>query len=126
MAPRRIRRRIRATAVARAGWGCVLLLVPDRVLGAGGRRPIPAAAIAVARVLGARQLVQSAVTAAVPTGSVAGLGALVDALHAGTNVGLAALSPRWRRTALTDAVIAAGFAAFGWSCRSRTADRPGQ
>ena len=122
-APRRIRRRIRATAVARAGWACVLLLAPDRVLQIGGRPPIPAPAVAVARVLGARQLVQSAVTAVGPTGSVAGLGALIDALHAGTNVGIAAMSPRWRRTAVTDALIAAGFAVSGWSCRSRTADR---
>jgi hypothetical protein len=124
-APRRIRRRIRATAVARAGWACVLLLVPGRVLRIGGRPPIPEAAIAVARVLGARQLAQSAVTAVAPTGSVAGLGALLDALHAGTNIGIAVLSPRWRRTALTDALIAAGFAASGWTCRSRTADRFG-
>jgi hypothetical protein len=113
MPPRRIRRRIRATAVARAGWACVLLFVPEKVLRIGGRPPIPAAATAVARVLGARQLVQAAVTAVAPTGSIAGLGALVDGLHAGTTVGAAALSPRWRRTALTDAVIAAGFAASG-------------
>jgi hypothetical protein len=99
------------------------LLAPDRVLGIGGRPPIPAAAIAVARVLGARQLVQAAVTAVAPTGPVAGLGALVDGLHAGTNLGIAAVSPRWRRIALTDAVIAGGFAAAGWSGRSRTADR---
>ena len=123
MPPRSTSRRIRATAVARAGWACVLLLVPDKVLRIGGRPPIPAAAIAIARVLGARQLIQAAVTAVAPTGPVAGLGALVDALHAGTNVGIAALSPRWRRTALTDAAIAAGFAASGWTGRSRTPDR---
>jgi hypothetical protein len=102
---------------------CVLLLAADRVLKIGGRPPISAPAIAVARVLGARQLVQSAVTAVAPTWSVAGLRALVDALHAGTNVGIAAMSPRWRRTALTDALIAAGFAVSGRSCGSRTADR---
>jgi hypothetical protein len=122
-APLRIRRRIQATAVARAGWACVLLLVPDRVLKTGAQPPIPAAAIAVARVLGARELGQSAVTAVAPTGLVAGLGALVDALHAFTNVGIAAMSPRWRRTALIDALIAAGFAISGWSCRSRNSDR---
>jgi hypothetical protein len=121
MPPRSTRRRIQATAAARAGWAGVLLLGADRVMAMGGRPPIPAAAIAVARVLGARQLVQAALTAVAPTGSVAGLGALVDGLHAGTNLGLAALSPRWRRLALTDAVIAAGFAVSGWSCRRRTA-----
>jgi hypothetical protein len=121
-APLRIRRRIQATAVARAGWACVLLLVPDRVLKTGAQPPIPVAAIAVARVLGARELGQSAVTAVAPTGLVAGLGALVDALQAGTNVGIAAMAPRWRRTALIDALIAAGFAISGWSCRSRNSD----
>jgi hypothetical protein len=115
--------RIRATAVARAGWGCVLLFVPRQVLRIGGGPPVPAGAVAVARVLGARELLQAALTAVAPTGSVAGLGAVVDALHASTSVGLAAVSPRWRPVALADAAIAGGLAAAGWSSRSRVAGR---
>jgi hypothetical protein len=110
---------IRATAVARVGWAGVLLLVPERVLRMGGGPPVPAGAVVVARVLGARELLQAALTAVAPTGSVAGLGAVVDALHASTSVGLAAVSPRWRPIALTDAAIAGGLAVAGWTGRSR-------
>src|SRR3954447_20918750 len=107
----RHRTRIQATAVARAGWACLLLLVPKRLLAAGSHPPVPAPAVALARVLGARQLLQSAATAVAPTARVAGLGAAVDALHVGTDVGLAAVSPRWRRVALIDALVGAGLAA---------------
>jgi hypothetical protein len=119
MSLRSTSRHVRATTVVRAGWGCVLLLVPERVLRAGGRPPAPAAAVAVARVLGARQLLQSALTAATPNGPVLALGAAVDAVHAGTDVGLAAVWPRWRRIALIDAALAAAFAASGSSGRGR-------
>ena len=115
MPQRRTSRRIQVITVARAGWAAALLLAPERVLGVGGQPSIPTAAVVVARVLGARQLLQSALTAAAPTGSLLGVGAAVDALHAGTDVGLAAVSPRWRRIALIDAVLAATFAAAGWS-----------
>ena len=112
-------KRLQVTTVARAGWACVLLLVPDKVLQVGGGPPVPTAAVAVARVLGARQLLQAVVTVVAPAGPVAGVGAAVDALHAGTGVGLAAVSPRWRRIALVDAVLAGAFAAAGWSRRGR-------
>jgi short-subunit dehydrogenase len=108
-----------AAAVARAGWASVLLLAPERVLRIGGRPSPPAAAVAVARVLGARQLAQAVAVAARPSGPVAGAGAVVDAIHAGTDVGLAATSARWRRIALIDATVAAALAAAGW----RTARR---
>lgn len=99
-------RTIRVTAALRAGYGAVLLLAPRRFLAAGTRPPIPAFAVAVARVLGARHVLQSIVTVAVPTGRVAGAGAALDALHGSTGVALAALSPRWRRIALADAALA--------------------
>jgi hypothetical protein len=115
MPQRRTSKRIHVITVARAGWAAVLLLAPERVLAIGGQPSIPAAAVVVARVLGARQLLQSALTAAAPTGPLLSVGAAVDAVHAGTDVGLAAVSPRWRRIALIDAVIAATFAGSGWS-----------
>jgi hypothetical protein len=110
----------RAVAAARAGWGCLLLLAPRRVLGT--RVPVPAAAVVVVRVLGARQILQAAVTASAPTGAVAVGSASVDALHAGSCVGFAAVRGPWRRAALTDAVVATALAAVGWSCRGRTAE----
>jgi hypothetical protein len=103
--------------MVRAVWGCALLVAPDKVLRAGTPGPVPPAAIAVARTLGTRQVLQSALSVLAPTRPVAGLGAAVDALHAGTDVGLAAVSPRWRRIALVDAAVAAALAASGWICR---------
>jgi hypothetical protein len=113
------RTRIRATAAVRAGWAVILLTMPERLLRADGGGPVPAAAIAVVRVLGVRHLLQAGASAALPTGSVAGLGALVDTVHAGSCVGLAVGSRRWRRSALFDVLVEAGFAVVGWSSRSR-------
>ena len=109
--------RARAAAAVRGGWGCVLLFAPGRFAGLGSHRPVPAAAVAVVRVLAVRQIVQAAVTAAAPTAGVATLGASVDALHAGTCLGLAAAWPRWWRPALTDAVIGGALAAVGAGVR---------
>jgi NAD(P)-dependent dehydrogenase (short-subunit alcohol dehydrogenase family) len=113
----------RATAAVRAGWGGALLMMPGMLLRAGGLSPVSTAAVTAARVLGARHLLQAALTAVRPTASVAVLGAAVDAAHAGTDVLLAVASARWRRTALTDAAVAAGFAAAGWRAWRHRADR---
>jgi hypothetical protein len=111
----RISTHLAVTTAIRAGWGCALLFAPGRVLRLGGRPPAPTAAIRVARVLGARQVLQSIVTLTAPTGTVAGLGAATDALHVGTCVALAATSPRWRTIALLETGLGAGFAASGWN-----------
>jgi hypothetical protein len=103
-----------AASAVRAGYGAALLLAPERLLKLGTRPPIPASAVAVARVLGARHLLQSAVTVAAPTGRIVDVGAAVDALHGGSQVGLAAVSPRWRSVALADAAFAALLAAAAW------------
>ncbi len=117
MSHRSSMKRGRVTAAVRAGWAGALLLVPQKIVGIGGHSPVPLPAVAIARVLGLRQLLQSAVTVVAPTGSVAGLSAAVDALHAGTDLGFAAVSPRWRRITVVDAAIATAFAAASWSCR---------
>jgi hypothetical protein len=67
----------------------------------------------VARLLGARHLAQATLTALVPLPGVLVAGAGVDALHAASMVMLAAVDSTVRRTALTDAVIEAAFAATG-------------
>jgi hypothetical protein len=124
----RIRRLVQVTAVVRAGWGCALLLGAERILAMGADRPIPASVTAITRVLGARQLLQAATTALAPSGPVVGLGAVVDALHAGTSLSLAAVSRRWRRVALIDAVVDVALAGAGWTCGSRVpaADHAGR
>ena len=106
-----MRKRLLAASVARAAWGAVLVAAPARVL-AAGRAPTGAAAVAVARTLGVRQLVQAGVTLLAPAAT-AGAGAAVDALHAGTAAVLAAVSPRWRRVAVTETLTATAFAAAG-------------
>jgi hypothetical protein len=96
----------------------------------------------VARVLGARHLLQSAATAGVLSGvlpvpgvmpaaaqqagaataawsarmrpgTVVLAGSAVDALHAASMIGLAAVCLRYRRAAAADGLLEAGFAAFG-------------
>ena len=110
-------RRVRATAVLRAGWGLTLLLVPGRLL----PREAPAGVVPAARVLGARHLLRAAASVAAPAGPVAVLGTVVDTLHTGSCLVLAAAAPRWRRIALLDAVIESGLTAGAWSA-GRPAD----
>ncbi|WP_067499639.1 hypothetical protein [Actinoplanes sp. TFC3] len=108
------------TSTARAAYGAALLLLPQRLLRLGARPPLPDAALTVARVLGARHLMQAVVTAAAPTTRVVTAGAGVDALHASSQMGLAALSSRWRTVALADAAAAAVLiAAAGGTLRGR-------
>lgn len=104
-----------AGAAVRATWGLILTVTPRQVL-ALNRAPAPDHAVAVARTLGVRQLVQAGLTIAAPNRTVAGCGAVVDALHAGTDLGLAVGSAQWRRVALADTLIAAALAASGWLC----------
>jgi len=105
--------------LVRAGYGVALLCAPqvlirlagDPVTGqpAGASRARPGRrACGVARVLGARHLIQAGLTAvalraAEPDPSLPlGLGAAVDVLHATTMVGLAAVDRGARRVALAD------------------------
>jgi hypothetical protein len=87
--------------------GLVIYLATGRFPGRRGRR--------VAQLLGARHLVQAAVTAFVPVPEVFALGADVDAVHAGSMLVLATADPAARHAALTDALAEAIFAAVGRS-----------
>jgi hypothetical protein len=108
--------------VVRAGYGGALLIVPGPVIRLATGRPAGARARAVARVLGARHLLQAALTGAlsarVPPGEVTPntallAGSAVDTAHAISMIGLALARRPLRRAALADAVLEAGFAAFG-------------
>ena len=103
--------------LARAGYGAALVGVPGLLIGLTGQKP-GGRACGVARVLGARHLIQSGVTAATqladPDDSVVlGGGAAVDLLHATSMVALGAADRRLRRAALIDAAVEAGLAAAG-------------
>lgn len=98
---------------ARAVWGAALLLAPRAVLAVVARGRAQAPVPAVARVLGARHLVQAAV---VRTDRPAGwvlAGAAVDAAHAASMVALAALRPDVRRPAAASALVAGSLALAG-------------
>ncbi|MDN5795069.1 MAG: hypothetical protein L0H79_04880 [Intrasporangium sp.] len=99
--------------MARAGYGIVVLAWPDRVAGGLLRRGLGPRERVVARVLASRQLVQALGSGARPGYPVLALGAQVDLAHAVSMLGLGLLNRRHRRAALSDAVIAAGFALAG-------------
>jgi hypothetical protein len=105
-----------ALQVARAGYGGVLLLVPGPVIRMCTGRPAGARARNVARLLGARHVLQAAVTAvAAPGAEALGIGAAIDLTHAASMAGLAVLDRRVRRVTLADALIETGFAAASLS-----------
>jgi len=105
-------RAVAALELIRGGYGALQLALPglvaDRLLAhrfdPRGRR--------VARVLGARQLVQ-ALGFGRPSYPVLAVGVEVDLLHAASMLGLGLVDRRRRRVALADAVIAGSFALAG-------------
>ncbi|MFV9452720.1 hypothetical protein ACNJ7E_04505 [Rhodococcus sp. NM-2] len=102
----------RTVVIARLGYGLLQLsapnLMPTHVLG----QPLRRRDQAVLRLLGARHLLQAAVTTAMPTPSVLRYGASVDAAHAASMI-VAALDRRRRRTAIAEMVCASGFTIAG-------------
>jgi hypothetical protein len=108
--------------VTRASYGVALVMAPGLVIrlatgGVPGRR-----ARRVAQLLGARHLVQAALTAVAPWPAVFALGAEVDAAHAVSMLMLAAADDDVRRTALTDALAESAFAAAGLCASVRAAE----
>jgi hypothetical protein len=101
--------------IARATYGAALVLVPGPAIHlATGRLP-SRRACRVARVLGARHLIQAALTAAAPGREGLALGGQVDAVHSASMLLLAVVSRTQRRPAVTDALTEAAFAAAGFS-----------
>ena len=110
--------------LARAGYGVTLVAVPGLLIGLTGQRP-GGRACGVARVLGARHLVQAGITVASQVrapGSpvVLGGGVAVDLVHASTMVALGVLEPRARRAALIDAGVETALAAAGTAAATTT------
>ena len=98
-----------AAWVALAGWGTALAVRPATTVRAVcGGTPVPPPA--VVRVLGVRQVLQSAVLLLRPSRPLATAAAMVDGLHAASMVAAALAWPRYRRPALTSAAVAAGAA----------------
>ncbi|MGH3549850.1 MAG: hypothetical protein ACRDQU_17420 [Pseudonocardiaceae bacterium] len=97
----------------RTGYGAVLVLAPDPVirLFTGHRSDQPTRA--VARGLGARQVVQGLLCAGAPGRAALALGVEADLVHAASMVGLAAVDQAHRRAGLVDAVCAGSFGVAG-------------
>jgi len=104
-----------ALQAIRASYGAALVLVPAPAIRLATGRPPSPWATRTARVLGARHLIQTAVTAAAPQPGTFAIGSQVDAVHAASMLLLAAVSRGGRRAALTDALTEAAFAAAGFS-----------
>jgi hypothetical protein len=106
-------------AAARASYGCALLIAPGAVIYLATGHPAGRRARRLARLLGARHLIQATVTSLAPLPCVLTVGAGVDGLHAASMVMLAAADRGARRAALTDAVAESVFAAAGVSAAGR-------
>jgi hypothetical protein len=72
--------------------------------------PVSGRVLAVARVLGVRQLAQAGICGLAPTRRLVQAGVAVDGLHAASMLGLAGAEPGLRRALLAETVIAAGLA----------------
>jgi hypothetical protein len=110
----------RGLQVVRATYGAALILVPGPAIRlATGRLP-SRRACRVARVLGARHLIQAVLTAAAPGRTALAVGGQVDTVHTVSMLLLAVVSRAGRRAALTDALTEAALAAAGFSASIQT------
>ena len=107
--------------LVRAGWGLLLLLRPDTGLATlAGSDDTSEPARVVIRILGARHLVELGLE--LRHGSTwRRAGGVIDAIHSVTALGFATLDHRWRRAAIADAAVAAGFATMGLASDEATA-----
>ncbi len=106
----------RVLQVVRAGYGVALLLLPGPTIRLCTGSPAGHRTRSVARLLGARHLVQAAMTAGSgPSAESLGIGAAVDIAHAASMAALALADRRVRRVTLTDALIETALAAAGLS-----------
>ena len=118
------RRSAAVVQLARAGYGMALVLAPGPAIRLVAGRLPSRRACRVARVLGARHLVQATLTTIAPTPVVLAVGGQVDAVHTASMLMLAAVSRAGRRAALTDALTEAAFAAAGFSASGGHVGQP--
>ncbi|GAB3809255.1 hypothetical protein [Micromonospora zhanjiangensis] len=104
--------RVRTMEAGRAVWGVLLIVAPGAVLRAAGSADRRVARNTM-RVLGARHVAQAALSGLRPRRTTVAVGALVDALHAASDVAIAAVDPRYRRIATIDAVVTAAWSGLG-------------
>lgn len=108
----RSRSAVTLMSAGRAAYGAALLAVPGLLLGIVTGTPATRRDREVARVLGARHLLQAAVTLMASDRMVVP-GAAVDSLHAASMAALAVADPRLRRAGVTDCMVASLLAVAG-------------
>ena len=104
---------LRLLVGARFVLGSLLLATPAQILGPVSHRRIGAGEQAVARLLGARNLIEAAVVARRRSRGWLLAGAAVDSTHAVSMITLAAVRPDRRRLATASALAAAVTATAG-------------
>ena len=117
---------LRLIELGRAAWGAGMLFAPRLVLERVHGVDIDTKAVIVARILGARHLVQAALSGIDPSPEVLAMGVWVDTAHASTALALAAADHSRRRAGITDGIVALGWAGTGYrDLRSAHATPPG-
>ena len=104
----------RKIELVRAAWGAALLVAPRQVMQNVHHVPVDTKSVVIARILGARQLTQAALSGVRPSPDVLAMGVWVDAVHALTALGLACVDRSRARAGLTDTAVAALWAATGY------------
>jgi hypothetical protein len=106
--------RSRKIELFRAGWAVALLVAPRYVMTNVHNVGVDRRSIVIARILGARQLTQAALSGVRPSPEVLAMGVWVDAVHAITALGLAVLDRSRARAGMTDTAIASLWAGAGY------------
>lgn len=105
--------RFRYIELIRTGWGIALLVAPRTVLTQVPGVRVGRKALVVARILGARHLVQASLSGINPTPEILAAGVWVDTVHSLTALGLAVADHSRARAGVTDSVVAALWAGAG-------------
>lgn len=106
--------RLRRIELARGVWGAALLVAPRQVMERVHHVRVDTNSVVVARILGARQLTQAALSGIRPSPEVLAMGVWVDTVHALTALGLAVVDRTRARAGLTDTAVAGVWAAAGY------------
>lgn len=110
----RVTQRSRKIELLRACWGAALLIAPRHVMTNVHNVRIDRKSVVIARILGARQLTQAALSGIRPSPEVLAIGVWVDAVHAITALGLALLDRPRARAGMTDTAVASLWAGAGY------------
>lgn len=113
MSPRRTAGATRPIELLRGGWGVCMLVAPRRMMSLLGVE-VDVRSLVVARVLGARQVAQAALSGSRPSPEVLALGVWVDVVHCASLVGFAAVDRDRARASLLDAGVAGTWAGLGY------------